>query len=282
MTFSHLIAVNCHPFHALSDIREGLASVVKAAGIFRQRSRDRVDVRVFWHNPAPLPEDLRLLVDTNGFELVEAAHESNGANLNKQIDAAAAEGFDIFFRVDGDDTVTAQRFLKQAELLKHDECDICGAGLLYKPAGGNGFVVLPEPHPGARDYLENKYLLHPTMAFRIDRFRAAGLRYWTNRLEDKALLLAARKAGLRVMNIPVVAGGYNVGPRSRNRLVQKWLGLRLNLAFLWHTRNLHLVPYALALFTMQVAVGSQALRVLRYRLHRRNAASLRTGGSTQG
>ena len=90
------------------------------------------------------------------------------------------------------------------------------------------------------------------------------------------------RAELVAMNLPLVAGGYNVGPRSRNRLFQKWLGLKLNLGFLWHTGALHLVPYALGLFLMQVLVGSHRLRRIRYLMHRRNAANLRAGGAAQG
>lgn len=280
--FSHLIAVNCHPFHALADIRLGLTSVARAVGVFRQKTRDTVQVRVFWHNAESAPDTLRDQVEAEGFDLIEMPHKTNGENLNFQIDGAVKDGFDIFFRVDGDDTVTAQRFVQQSALLKQDECDICGGGLRYKPEDGNSFVMLPEPHPGPRDYIENKYVLHPSMAFRLDAFVRSNLRYWNRRLEDKALLLAAKKAGLRVMNLPLVAGGYNVGPRSRNRLFQKWLGLKLNLGFLWHTGALHLVPYALGLFLMQVLVGSHRLRRIRYLMHRRNAANLRAGGSAQG
>lgn len=270
--------MNCHPFHPLEDIRQGLSSVARAVGVFRQKSGDSVQVRVFWHNSDKAPATLRDQVAAEGFDLIERPHLTNGENLNYQIEMALQDGFDVFFRVDGDDTVTAQRFVQQAILLKQDLCDICGGGLRYKPGDGHSFVMLPEPSPGPRDYIENKYILHPSMAFRLDAFARTGLRYWNRRLEDKALLLAARKAGLRVMNLPLVAGGYNVGPRSRNRLFQKWIGLKLNLAFLWHTRALHLIPYAVGLFLMQVLVGSHRLRRIRYLMHRRNAANLRAGG----
>lgn len=282
MTTSHLIAVNCHPFHGLPDIRAGLASLARAVGVFRQRSGDRVDVRVFWHNAKKAPVSLRDQVSAEGFALVELPHKTNGENLNHQIETALRDGYDIFFRVDGDDTVTAQRFVQQAVMLKANDCDICGGGLRYKPEDGPSYVMLPKPCPGPRDYIENKYLLHPSMAFRLDAVDRVGLRYWSRRLEDKALLLTAHKAGLRVRNLPIVAGGYNVAPGTRNRMFQKWLALKLNLAFLWHTRALHLVPYAIALFLMQVLIGTSRLRRLRYLLHRRSAAHLRAGGSAQG
>lgn len=282
MSFSHLIAVNCHPYHKLPDISAGLASVARAVGLFRQHCGDRIEVRVFWHNPDRAPESLREQILADGFTLVERPHQTNGQNLNSQIETALEDGFDLFYRVDSDDTVTAQRFLRQADLLKTGLCDLCGAGLRYKPEGGSGFVMMPEIEPGPRDYIENKYLLHPSMALRLDAWERAGLKYWTQRLEDKALLLQARRAGLRVRNIPVVAGGYNVGPRSRNRLVQKWIGFKLNAAFLWHTRALHFLPYATALFCAQVLLGSHVLRLIRHRLHRRSAADLRNGASQTG
>ncbi len=282
MGFSHLIAVNCHPFHGLTAIHEGLVSLARAVGVFRQRSGDHVDVKVFWHNPKAAPDTLREQISAEGFDLVEQPHLTNGENLNYQLELAIREGYDVFFRVDSDDTVTAQRFIQQADVIKADAADIVGAGLRYKPEERSAYAVLPEPAPGARDYIENKYVLHPSMAFRLAAVDKAGLRYWSRRLEDKALLLSARKAGLRVMNLPIIAGGYNVSPRSRNRMFQKWLGFKLNLAFLWHTRALHLIPYAFALFFMQVAIGSHRLRHIRYLLHRRNAANLRAGGSAQG
>ena len=280
MSLSHLIAVNCHPFHGIADIQAGLASLARAVGVFRQRTRDFIEVRVFWHHQESVPAVLQDQIDAEGFSVTHAPHRSNGDNLNAQIEYAISKGFDVFFRVDGDDTVTAQRFIRQAEMLENDECDICGGALRYKPKGEQAYVMIPNPEPGARDYIENQFMLHPSMAFRVDALRKTGLRYWSRRLEDKALLLAARRAGLRVRNVPAVSGGYNVGPRSRSKLSQKWLGFRLNVAFLWHERALHLVPYAAALFVGQVLLGSTRLRRLRYMLHRRSAAGLRASDTT--
>lgn len=276
MPLSHLIAVNVHPFHGLNDILNGLESLARAVGEFRQRTLDKIEVRLFWHNEKPAPAEIRDNLSAHGFDLTESPHRTNGENLNSQIEYALGKDFDIFYRVDGDDTVTAQRFLHQAALLASKACDICGGALRYKPSDGAPFTVIPRQHPGPRDYLENHYILHPSMAFRLEAIRAAGLRYWPKRLEDKALILAARRAGLRVRNLPTVAGGYNVGPRARNRLTQKWTGLKLNLAFLRHERALHLVPYALALFAGQVVLGSNRLRRLRHMLNRRDTARLRT------
>lgn len=278
MSTTQLIAVNCHPFHALQDILAGLKSLGRAVGIFRQQARVQVDVRVFWHSRDPTPEQVQDLAKLEAFDIVEFPHLSNGENLNAQIETAIRDGYDFFFRVDGDDTVTSQRFMHQLAMLRAGDCDICGAGLRYKLADETSFVMLPETDPGARQYIENRYILHPTMAFSVDSFARSNLRYWSHRLEDKALILNAQRAGLRIRNVPVVAGGYRVGRDARSRFNQKWLGLRLNLAYLGHVGQWRLIPYALALFLGQIVLGSHNLRRIRFMMHRLRARELRLGG----
>ncbi len=282
MVLSHFVAVNCHPFHPLDDIRAGLHSLAKAIGVFRQRCGDIIQVRVFWHSDKKAPEDILDDVMSFGFDVTHWPHQSNGQNLNRQIEFALEHKFDTFFRVDADDTVTAQRFIRQAEALESGACDICGAGLRYKPDDGAPFVLLPKAHPGPRDYLENKFLLHPSMAMRLSAIEAAGLRYWTNRIEDKALLLQAYKKGLRIMNLPVVAGGYNVTRASRGKFVQKWLGFKLNLRFLSAAKAFHLMPYACTLFLFHVLLGSHRMRALRHLIQRRKTALLRSTDTATG
>jgi len=209
-------------------------------------------------------------------------HLSNGENLNAQIDYAIRERFDLFFRVDGDDTVTAQRFVQQAAHLCADRSDIVGAGLRYHPDGQDPFVMTPRDAPGPIDYLENSYVLPPTMAFRVAAIAEAGPRYWDRRIEDKHFLYQALGAGLRVANLPLVAGDYTVHPGTRNRLSQKTLGLRLNFAFLWRARAMRFAPYAAALFALHVTLGPQRLRSIRYLLHRKKTAPHRDFGSGVG
>lgn len=273
MTALHLIAVNCHDFHKVADIASGLSSVAAAVVRFRSQRSDPIEVRVYWHNTTEPPRALRDQIGALGFDLVEAPRASNGENLNRQVDEALRDGFDIFFRVDGDDTVSAERFVQQSEILTSGQCDLCGGGLHYMPPTGPGYVMRPKSRPGPRDFIENQFVLHPSMGFRLDAFRRTGLRYWSRRLEDKALLLQAWKAGLRIRNIQAVTGTYRVDPAARNLLLQKWLNLRLNLQFLSHSGAVHHVPYAIALFALHLVVGSNQLRRIRYLMRRRHAQS---------
>jgi hypothetical protein len=268
MTLSHFVAVNCHPFHPPGAIKVGLKSVSNAINTFRAHCRDPIDVRVFWHNSHAPQKTILDDIASYGFSLTQWPHMGNGDNLNKQIDFALAHKFDTFFRVDADDTVTAQRFIKQAEILNTQACDICGAALRYKTEGGPSFILPPKANPGPRDYLENQFLLHPSMAMRLSAIQAAGLRYWPKRLEDKAFLLCAYQKGLRIINIPILAGEYNVSPGARKKFGQKWLGFQLNLKFIRSSKAFHLLPYACALFLLQALLGSQRMRALRHLLQR--------------
>lgn len=269
MTASHLIAVNCHEFHREEDIALGLSSVAAAIEAFRGHHNDPVHVRVYWHGPHSPRQALRDQMASSGFELNRAEGRGNGPNLNRQIEDALADGFDIFFRVDGDDTVSEQRFIEQSELLMNGDCDLCGGGLHYLPQAMPGYVMQPPVSPGPRDFIENQYVLHPSMAFRLDAFERTRLRYWPRRLEDKALLLNARKVGLRIRNLPDVVGTYRVDPSARNLFSQKWLNLRLNLEFLTYSRAFGYVPYAGLLFSLHVLLGADRLRRIRYLMRRR-------------
>lgn len=265
---AHLIAVNCHPFHDLDAVLSGFEPVSEAARVLQRASQDRVEVRVFWHGATPAPAPVRRLSDQLGFSLTEAPHVSNGENLNAQMDWALREGFDFYYRVDGDDRVFAQRFLLQSRHLARGTCDICGGGLRYEPDDGPPYETIPHAAPRLRDFLENRFVLHPSMAIRLSAFRDAGLRYWSGRLEDKALILMADAAGLRIANLPVLLGSYRLHRDTRNRFAAKWLGLRLNLAFLWQRRAFGLMPYALSLFAAQLLLGAHRMRALRHALYR--------------
>ncbi|MEP4194680.1 MAG: hypothetical protein ABJL99_03500 [Aliishimia sp.] len=260
---TYLIALNCHPFHPVDAIEAALYSVASAVSVFRRNTTSDVAVRVFWHNSNPPPKELLAKASELGFTLDQSRHTTNGDNLNHQLDYASRHDFRIFFRVDGDDTVAAERFKLQANVLESGDYDLCGAGLRYQSHGGETFEVLPNQRPTTRDYLENKYLLHPTLAFRMEAIRESGLRYWSKRLEDKALLLQALRLKLRVGNVSIIAGTYNVHPSTRDTLAPKWLGFCLNHAFLYRQRALQLIPYAVILFLCQTLLGSNRMRRLR-------------------
>lgn len=268
MTVSHLIAVNCHGFHALTDITRCLDSVAEAVREFSRHRSDPVKVRVYWHASAQPPQHLGRQVDAYGFDLVIAPGAINGENLNRQIDDALRDRFDLFYRVDGDDTVALRRFLRQADMMLSGTCDLCGGGLRYEPIGGESYLMQPSARPGPRDFLENQFVLHPSMAFRLDAVGRSGLRYWSRRLEDKALLLQARKAGLRIHNLSALVGTYTLDPAARNHFAQKWSNLMLNMDFLFYSRCLHYVPYAVMLFVLHVLLGSDRLRRIRFVLRR--------------
>ncbi len=259
----HLIAINCHPFHDQTRILPCLQSLSAATSVFERNVSGRVDVCVFWNGTAP-PANLERALQSFGFRLVTRHHVSNGDNLNFQLDYAIEHGFDAFYRVDGDDTVTIARLTAQAHMLQNDVADIIGTGLTYNVPNGGEYDTFPPTCPGARDYLENRYILHPTFALNVACIRDTHLRYWSQRLEDKALILQARKLGLRVMNIPILGGNYHVDENARKRLSLKILGLKLNFSFLVHEKAWHLMPYAVFLFLLQVSLGSSKLRFLRH------------------
>lgn len=259
----HLIGVNCHPFHDPSRIVPSLQSLKKAFTEFGPKIKGHVQICIFWHGKPPSPE-IGTVFAASGFDLVIRPHKSNGLNINTQLEYAQSLGFDTFFRVDGDDTVTADRFIAQAALFEDTPTDLVGTGLIYKTPFGSVFNTMPPQDPDARAYLENRFMLHPTLAMRLRAIEKAELRYWPNRLEDKAFILAARKSGLRIVNLPILGGEYNVGAKARRGVALKFLGFRLNIAFLRHESAFHLFPYAFILLFAQIFLGSQKLRYIRH------------------
>lgn len=258
----HFIAVNCHPFHDPTDVIDGLGVLDAALSIVRQTVADTLTVRVFWHGQEPDPHVQADLL-TFGFAIHVAPHLSNGQNLNLQIDHAVALDCDTFFRVDADDTVTPERFVHQIQAFKQGDADLIGTGLTYRTAKGDVFDVVPRSQPTLRDYLENRFLLHPSLAIRLASFNRQGLRYRATRLEDKALIQDALVAGLRCQNLPILGGVYNVSPKARRAFSLKARGFRLNLELLWNMRSWTYLLYACLLFIAHVALGSEFLRKIR-------------------
>lgn len=265
---SHLVAINCHPFHCPEAIQTGLSSAAQAARLLRQSQKGTVDTFLFWHGRVSIPKALATAANDLGIQVHTTDHVSNGRNLNRQIEFAIAQNYDYFYRVDGDDEVFTHRFVQQARALSQENWDICGGALRYELRDGATFSVSPPPHPDVRDFLENRYILHPSMAFRVAAFKTSGLRYWPHRLEDKALIRDAIVNGLRIGNISDVLGSYRLERATRNGFAPKWLGLRLNLSFLSQRHAYALMPYALALFIAQVVLGSQFLRAMRQKRYR--------------
>lgn len=265
---AHLIAINCHPFHDRAAVLDGLEAVASAADLLQHSTQEKVEICLFWHSPDPVPRRLKDHLMAHNIKAIHASHTSNGANLNTQIAYANTHGFTYFYRVDGDDRVYEPRFLLQARQLQRGLCDICGGGLRYEPHGCAPYDVIPIPEPQTRDFLENRYVLHPSMAFNVQALTTRGVHYWTRRLEDKALLAKADSKGLRIANLPLVLGSYRLGPQTRNGIAPKWLGFCLNLAFLRQRRAPALLPYAVLLFIAQLCFGSGQMRSARQWLYR--------------
>lgn len=266
-----LVAINLHPFHDLAALPACLdttaASIRAANAAYPDAALDGV---LFWHRPDPVPYQIAEHATALGIQIQRWPHHSNGENLNRQIDFAHASGRAFFFRVDADDTVAPARFGAQMDVLIAREADICGAGLLYIPEGGAAYPVLPRETPRARDFIENCFVLHPTMAIFLPSIAKAGIRYDAGRLEDKAMLSRAVRAGLVIRNLPMIAGTYKLGPQARTGVAQKWRSCVLNLAFATRMRAWHLAVYACALFALHLAFGPRRLRRIRYLLQHRN------------
>lgn len=258
-----LIAVNCHVFHDTRRIEAGLVGLKPAIDAFRSRYAGAVRGVLFWHGPTPPTPRIRDLARRATLEIRQMRHATNGENLNAQIAHALDSGFGLFFRVDGDDMVDPARFFPQAQLLNSGDCDLCGAGLDYAAQGRPRFRTQPAQRPVARDFVENQFVLHPTMAFRLDAIQSAGLRYRRGRLEDKEFLLNAARAGLKIRNLPYSAGTYFLSPLTRSSARLRLRGFALNLRFLLASGALHLVPYATALLLASLIVGPQKLREIR-------------------
>lgn len=258
------IAINCHPFHDLDRVRVALHHNCREISSFSQNFGVSAQAVFFWHRVDALPGDIKNLLHASGISLQSHAHLSNGENLNIQIKEANKHSAAIFFRVDADDLVSRSRFWAQTDLLNSGTCDMCGTALKYLPDTGGHYFSHPREYPTNRDYLENAFLLHPTLAFRLKAWNAAGLRYGARRLEDKAMLRAAIGAGLRIRNLPIVGGTYHITKGTRSAFALKWHGFALNFLFLRQNNALLWLPYAAALFALQIIAGSDRLRVFRH------------------
>lgn len=263
------VAINAHPFHDLSELSNLIDSVKKAVDHYRRHSSKRIKCVFFWHNSAPIDHALKAEIVHAGYDIKHYQHASNGENLNAQISHAVEAGSDIFFRVDADDLVAENRFTLQSEAISSNLCDMCGMSLRYIPDKGESFITQPPARPTARDFLENAFVLHPTLAIKLSALLNCGLLYSAARLEDKALYLDAVSSGLRILNLDTLGGHYRVATNTRSALHLKLRNLRLNLIFLVRTRQVKLLPYALVLFTAQILISPGKLRFFRSLLYAR-------------
>lgn len=264
----HFIAVNHHRFHDPELVERAVTSAVIAARRLRDLRPGEGVAITLYHAP-----DAAARLATPGLaalrELViePALTPSNGTGLNAQMDAAMRAGATYFYRVDADDPVHPDRFVRQADLMDRTGADVSGGGLVYTNlATGARQEVLPRPRPAARDYLTNSAMLHPSLAFRLSSLHKAGIRYWDRRLEDKQLGLQIAQAGLRLVNDSVIYGDYSLNPEARTNLRTARLNLELNWLFIRAKGRYDLLPLALALFAASALLPSQWLRRARHAL----------------
>lgn len=257
------VAINSHRFHAPSDVVNAVNStghaVARAASL-------GIPLHVALFAAASVANDPEVIAATNARQVSRHPQESssNGTNLNAQIVCAQQAGAELFFRVDGDDTVSPTRFTRQINLMATSDAAISGGGLIYRDtATGGSHTVLPAPKPGPLAFLTNLYLMHPTLCFRLKTIQAAGLMYWPHRLEDKELALQAATRGLSLVNDPAVYGTYNIHPSARASLEAAKLNLSLNQRYLWAIRRPDLLPLAWGAYAARRVFGAQAMRQLR-------------------
>jgi hypothetical protein len=257
----HFVAINHHQYHPSDRVLAAIESTATAVARMGHRS---VTVTFCHHETCALEPQIFARLMELGITPVTVPNGSNGNSLNAQLDAARDAGADFFYRVDADDTVAITRFERQAQLLEQGAADVVGGALDYIPIDGRAeFTVLPPKHPGAWGYLTNCAMLHPTLGFRMNALTGANIRYWTKRLDDKQLGLQLRRAGLRILNDPVVYGTYTLNPVSRSSLLAARLNLGLNLRYAITSRRIDLVPVAVAIFAASCLAPSQSLRRLR-------------------
>jgi hypothetical protein len=265
----HFIAINSHGGHSAREGFVCCASVMHSVAPLVRQKGPTVRIVLFHHSDSPFDEQLRIDLTEMGVEISEHPASANGTGLNLQLQMALDAGFDFFYRVDADDTVDNCRFPRQSDILIKKDVDLCGGGLMYKEKKSDtSFLVLPRQNPNHRDFLSNQYMLHPTIALRLETIKTHNIRYWAQRLEDKRLALDLNAHGLTVFNDQVVYGIYNLNRNARNRKSFALLNLKLNLRFLQQNGNVLGYPRALLMYALHLIFPNHVLRVLRNRLAR--------------
>jgi hypothetical protein len=266
---SHLIAINFHRYHNLDAALTCCASVKRAVEPLLDGTGRRVSIVLFCACSRAVYCEVSERVKELGIEARHLPEGANGDSLNMQIEYALDEGFDFFYRVDADDLVYEDRFVRQAEILTSTSYDICGGGLLYRNvADGTRFKVVPPETPAAASFVFSMFFLHPTLAFRLKTFRTHDIKYWPQRLEDKHLALQARFAGMRVYNDPYIYGEYNLEPNARNGREAAKTSLMLDLRFLMLSKDYIFIPVALGIYLLRLLVSTQTPRNMRNKVLR--------------
>lgn len=259
----HFIAINFHRFHDDLAAIDCTVSVLKSAKALREKAK----ITFFNHAGHAVSSKLATALENMEITLVNGPSGSTGESLNYQI--SQAHGFNFFYRVDADDLVSADRFGWQSKILANGDCDICGGALIYRNIKTKSEYLVTAPlRPKTMAFLMNHYFLHPTLAFRLERFEKRKLRYKNQRIEDKSLALSALKAALKVQNDPRVYGIYNLNPDARNGWAVSWLNLKLNIQFILAAHSYWAFPVAIGIFTATTVFRRNTLRNIRKVLFR--------------
>ncbi len=260
----HFIAINCHTFHEIEDALACVRSVILSA----RGMTGTVKTVLFYHSDQPPPQLFLDQVEAMPLEVMHLPNGTNGDCLNDQI--MQAQGYDYFYRVDADDLVSEGRFCWQAEQFVTTGCDISGGGLIYKNRiTGQEYQVIPPAAPASMAFLMNQFFLHPTLAFRLESFNRAHIRYGRERLEDKGLAVTVVRAGLDVVNDPRIYGVYNLNPDARNGSKFNILSLKYNLSFIFAKRSYWAIPLAGGVFMVSYIFSKERLRRFRHLLTRK-------------
>ena len=260
----HFVAINYHSFHDIEDVLKCVRSVILSA----RGMTGTVKTVLFYHADQPPAQPFLDQMDAMALEVRYLPNGTNGDCLNNQI--LQAQGYDFFYRVDADDLVSAGRFGWQAAQFASTGRDICGGGLIYKNRQtGQEYQVIPPAAPATMAFLMNQFFLHPSLAFRLESFNRAQIRYGAERLEDKGLAVAVVKAGLNVVNDPRIYGVYNLNPDARNGAKFNILSLKYNLSFIFAKRSYWAMPLAGGIFVASYMFSKERLRRFRRVLTRK-------------
>ena len=260
---NYLVAINFHPFHDMQSLIRCCKSAIVSIEEFKKNKQDKISIIVFDSSSKKHSVEVMGFLSKSNIKLEKLQFLGNGANLNYQLDYARNNNVDIFFRVDGDDLIYKDRFIRQAQLLeKNNNIDVCGGGILYEnQVSTKSYSVIPGAEPGDFDYLMNRYCLHPTFAIRMASL-PVDLKYWSNRIEDKKFILDARLAGLTFVNDQHIYGIYYYHPNARNSVSSAFTSFKLNARWSLAFNPLALF-WSFIILIVNVALPTNFLRSLR-------------------
>lgn len=254
-----LIAVNFHQFHKQSDLERCLRSLNRSL-ILAQRSHDSVIDIIIFNSSG---KKIKITPFVCQYQEIVITPAPNGLGLNEQIKYAIEKSYDLFFRVDGDDTVSERRFSRQLKLFKNYDYDVVGGGLIYKSIDDNSeVIVMPYKRPKSFSFLINKFFLHPTLAFKLSFIKANNIFYESTRLEDKKLAIMLHQNAASIYNDQSIYGTYYYSNKARSKLSIVILNFKFNCLYIKSSEGHKLLKYfsALIIFLTGVFIPVRFLR----------------------